>query len=465
MTGFFNKSSIIKRWLVFNSVGAMGIIVQIAVLWVLASGFQIGYLLATGLAVEAAILHNFFWHEHWTWVDRTKNCNRGIMKRFLYFHMANGVISLIGNIVLMQFFVERLGVHYMPANLLSVAICSMLNFLAGNNLVYRHTPIPIQKGETDVSNKPRRIAAAVFAITAASFLLTTAPATAADLKSETLKAWNAAVEETERRISAELSSDKGFLAMDFLDPQEAARERRAVLSGKIPIKQISTIKNIKVPDGMIHHWRGSVFIPGVPLDFVLSRVKDPDLEDTKQEDVLDSKVLERSPSGLKLYLKLQQSNIITVVYNTEHLIRYKNHGSGQESSRSVATKIAEIEFSSNSDEREKPEGHDRGFLWRMNSYWRYQRVDGGVIVECESMTLSRSVPFLLEYFVGPLIKSTARESMNRTLESMRMRMIRAYHPSPSQTFNISRQKMPNRMLLQPEKQLLAQLSRVGFGMH
>jgi putative flippase GtrA len=430
MTGFFNRPSIIKRWLVFNSVGAMGIIVQIAVLWILASGFHLGYLLATGLAVEAAILHNFFWHEHWTWADRAKNCNGGIMKRLLYFHMANGGISLIGNIVLMQFFVERLGVHYMPANLLSVAICSMLNFLAGNNLVYRHTPIPTQKGETDVGNKLRRIAAAVCAITAAPFLLTIEPATAADLKPETLKAWKAAVEETERRISAELSSDKGFLAMDFLNPQDAARERRAVLSGEIPVIQVTTAKNIKVPDGMIHHWRGSIFIPGVPLDFILYRVKNPNLEDTQQEDVLDSKVLERSPNGLKLYLKLQRSKIITAVYNTEHLIQYKSHGSGQESSRSVATKIAEIEFKSNNDEREKPEGHDRGFLWRMNSYWRYQRVDGGVIVECESMTLSRSVPFLLEYFVGPLIKNTARESMNRTLESMRMRMIRAYKSLP-----------------------------------
>jgi len=62
----------------------------------------------------------------------------------------------------------------------------------------------------------------------------------------------------------------------------------------------------------------------------------------------------------------------------------------------------------------------------MNSYWRYQQVNGGVIVECESMTLSRSIPFLLEYMIRPLINSTARESMQRTLQSMRTRMARAY---------------------------------------
>jgi hypothetical protein len=320
--------------------------------------------------------------------------------------------------------------HYMPANLLAVATCAILNFLAGNQLVYRNAAVPLQKGGKNMINKSIRIAAVAFIVTAASFLSMTAAVSAAELKPQTIKAWNTAVEMTERRISKELSSNEGFLALDFLDPKEAVGERQATRSGQIPIRQISTTKNIKVPDGMIHHWRGSVFIPGVPIDFILSRVKNPNLEDTKQEDVLDSKVLERTPNSLKLYLKLQKSKLVTVVYNTEHFVRYSSYGPDQESSSSIATKIAEIEFTSNKEEREKPEGQDRGFLWRMNSYWRYQQVDGGVIVECESMTLSRSVPFLLEYIIRPLINSTARESMNRTLDSMRTRMIRAYGSAP-----------------------------------
>ena len=423
--------SAFKRWMMFNSVGAMGIVVQITVLWILASHFQIGYLLATGLAVEAAILHNFFWHERWTWADRTKNCSNGFLRRFLYFHTANGVISLAGNLLLMQLFVGKLGMHYMPANLISVATCAILNFLAGNQLVYRDATVPLQKGGKDMISKSFRIAAAAFIIAAASFISMTKPVSAAELKPETIKAWQTAVETTERRIAKELSSNDRFLALDFLDPKEAAQERQATLSGQIPIRKVSISEEIKVPDGMIHHWRGSVFIPGVPIDFILTRVKNPNLEDTKQEDVLDSKVIERTPNSLKLYLKLQKSKLVTVVYNTEHLVRYNNYGPDQESSSSIATKIAEIEFTSNKKEREKPEGQDRGFLWRMNSYWRYQQVDGGVIVECESMTLSRSVPFLLEYIVRPLINSTARESMNRTLDSMRTRMVQSYGSIPS----------------------------------
>jgi hypothetical protein len=261
------------------------------------------------------------------------------------------------------------------------------------------------------------------------FLVTAASLHAADLQPDTLEAWRDSVKITEHRIAEELSSSSGFLALDFQDPEEAKRERKEVLSGEIPVKQVSVEssgKKIKVPDGTIHHWRGSIFIPDVTLDFVLSRVRNPTTEDTKQEDVLDSRVLERKPNQFRLYLKLQRSSIVTVRYNTEHLVQYKSDGPDRASSRSIATKIAEIERISGDREKEKPEGHDRGFLWKMNSYWRYQQVDGGVIVELESMTLSRSIPFLLRLIAPPIINSIAKESMERTLQSMCKRLTQAY---------------------------------------
>ena len=261
------------------------------------------------------------------------------------------------------------------------------------------------------------------------FMFTALSAHAADLRPETLKAWHATVEAAEQRIEKELSSQKGFLALDFQDPLRAAREREAVLSGDIPVQKVSTNKDgedIRIPDGLIHHWRGSIFIPGVPLNFVLSRVRNPASDDTRQEDVLASRILESAPGQIKLYLKLQRSKIVTAVYNTEHLVRYQASGPGRAFSSSIATKIAEVERLSESGEREKPEGHDRGFLWKMNSYWRYQQVPGGVIVECESMTLSRSIPSFLALAARPIINSVARESMQRTLQSLRTRLVQAY---------------------------------------
>jgi putative flippase GtrA len=416
----------IKRWLVFNSVGAMGIVVQMSTLFILTSSMSMSYLLAIALAVEAAVLHNFFWHEHWTWADRTQSPGF-FFHRLLGFHLANGVLSIGGNLVLMRFFVGTLGLHLLIANALAIALCSILNFFAGDRLVFRSRERTPAKGDNHVKTKSLRILKQVSFIAAGTILaaLFHTNVRAADLKPETVQAWRANVEKAEHRISAELSSGKGFLALDFQDARIAAEDRRKMFSGEIPVRQVAgddSMQTVQVPNGMIHHWRGSIFIPGVTLDTVFSRVVNPRLEDTRQEDVLDSMVLEHHPGQLKLYLKLQRSKIVTVVYNTEHLIEYHRYGKARASSSSVATKIAEIEKTSDGREQEKPEGHDHGFLWRMNSYWRYEEIKGGVIVECESLTLSRSIPTILEYMVRPLIKKVARESMRRTLESMRSRL-------------------------------------------
>jgi hypothetical protein len=260
---------------------------------------------------------------------------------------------------------------------------------------------------------------------------------AADLSAETVKAWNSYVKATEARISKELSSKDKFLALEFQPEGRVNRDINSLFAGEIPIAEVKSVdangREIKVPDGMIHHWRGCVFIPNIALDAVYARVASPSIEDTRQEDVLDSAVLERSPDSLKLYLKLQRSKIITVVYNTEHQVRFQRPNADRAWSRSMATKIAEIENPHSDNERERPEGHDRGFLWRMNSYWRYKQVEGGVIVECESITLSRSIPAVIRYFVNPLIKKVARESMHRTLDSMRNRLTRGSAIDPSIT--------------------------------
>jgi putative flippase GtrA len=114
----------------------MGIVVQMTVLCGLTSYTHLNYLLATGLAVEAAVVHNFFWHEHWTWADRTGG-RTSFWSRFLGFHFANGALSLVGNLVLMRLFVGKLGISYIFANALAIALCSILNFFAGDRLVFR----------------------------------------------------------------------------------------------------------------------------------------------------------------------------------------------------------------------------------------------------------------------------------------------------------------------------------------
>ena len=254
---------------------------------------------------------------------------------------------------------------------------------------------------------------------------------AAELQAHTIKEWTAYVNATERRIAREIESGGRFLALDFQSASERAEERSALFAGEVPVTKMKVLdsrgKEIVVAGGMVHHWRGSIFIPGIELDDVLSKVANPGARDTRQEDVLESTVLERGPNWLKIYLKLRRSKVVTVVCNTEHLVSYRRYSGARASSRSVAVKIAELENPNSEEEREKPQGVDRGFLWRLNSYWRYAQVDGGVLVECESVSLSRTVPTPLKLFIRSSIHGMARQSMKRTLGSLRDRLMKARH--------------------------------------
>lgn len=124
------------RWLKFNFVGAIGIGVQLAMLWVLEGVFQWHYLAATALAVETAVLHNFVWHERFTWKERSRGGWRDTVLRLLRFHAGNGVISIAGNLALMRLFAGGLGMPILIANGLAIAICSVANFAASEWFVF-----------------------------------------------------------------------------------------------------------------------------------------------------------------------------------------------------------------------------------------------------------------------------------------------------------------------------------------
>jgi len=126
-----------RTWLKFNAVGIIGVGVQLAALAILRTGIGVDYLVATFLAVEAAVLHNFIWHERWTWVERTRQEAGGVIGRLFRFHLANGLISIAGNLVLMWLLVSRLHLHYFIANLIAIGTCSIVNFFASDRLVFR----------------------------------------------------------------------------------------------------------------------------------------------------------------------------------------------------------------------------------------------------------------------------------------------------------------------------------------
>lgn len=120
----------------FNLVGGIGIGVQLAALWTLTTA-GLGYMSATALAVEAAVLHNFIWHERFTWVDRGNGGLADGLGRLVRFNLSTGIVSIIGNLMLMRMLVGGLHLRPMPANLVAIAICSVVNFVVSDRWVFR----------------------------------------------------------------------------------------------------------------------------------------------------------------------------------------------------------------------------------------------------------------------------------------------------------------------------------------
>lgn len=130
--------SLARRWVKFNVVGGIGIAVQLVVLAALKSGLRLDYLLATWLAVEAAVIHNFIWHERFTWADRASG---GGMLRLAKFNLTTGAFSILGNLAAMKLLVGIVGLPYLAANGITIAACSVVNFLVSDRIVFANSKI------------------------------------------------------------------------------------------------------------------------------------------------------------------------------------------------------------------------------------------------------------------------------------------------------------------------------------
>ena len=132
-----DAATVLPRWMAFSAVGLLGIVVHVSLLLLLTSGLEVHYLVATVLAVEATVLHNFLWHERWTWLDRTHLAPSRSWARLLRFNLATGCVSITGNLILMRLYAGALHLPTLLAALFSIASCWLLNFVVADRLVFR----------------------------------------------------------------------------------------------------------------------------------------------------------------------------------------------------------------------------------------------------------------------------------------------------------------------------------------
>jgi putative flippase GtrA len=392
-----------NRILRFAFGGFGGFLAQIGALTLLTQVLQVHYLVATILSVEAAILLNFMCHERWTWRDRPASNSSERWQRLACFNALTGLTSIVGTVVIASILVEGFSLPPVIANLISIAALSAINFVGANVLVFR-------------------------SVAAVSLLAIALPAHASGealLQAKTKADFAKYVAAVEARRAKDITHQEPFLDVERQAGAQLAATMAALKRGEVIVTRgaarDATSNEIQIEGGLINHWRGTVFVPNVTVDQLLKVLQEPQTDKHKQEDVLSSRVISRDEHTQKVFLRLRRTKFVTVVYDTEYDVEYRRLPPDRAFSNSISTKVVEIENAGTPTERALPEGDDHGYMWRLNSYWRYKQIDGGVLVEIESLTLSRSLPAIIGPLIRPIVNSTARESMTRTLASVRAR--------------------------------------------
>ena len=261
--------------------------------------------------------------------------------------------------------------------------------------------------------------------------LTTTSARAAQVKPETVAAFEHYVTVTEARMEDDVRLNQ-FFVIDRLPDLQRKEAYDQQQQGQVYIEESHTREDhhpIHIPSGLIHHWTGVIFIPNATLakaNAVLNDYKDE--SEIYKPDIRRAKLIEQSSGVSKICLQFYNKSIVTVVLNAYFDVSEKQIGSTRIQSASRSTRVAEVENWGSPDERERTDGDDHGYMWRLNSYWRIEEKDGGVYVENESITLTRTVPPLLAWLINPLTKSIPRDVLLHTLTKTRDAVVKAETP-------------------------------------
>lgn len=243
------------------------------------------------------------------------------------------------------------------------------------------------------------------------------------LSAQTQEAFDRYVQASELRMSEEIARKTAFLWIDSLPQPKRNQADAELMNGQMLLQQdLSGGQSATIPvsGGLIHDWTGIVFLPGVSISEVISVLQDYDQAARHYiPQVVKSKLLQHSGDDFRVFLRLKQVHVITVVLDTEYQVHYSFLDPAHVISRSCSIRIAEVQNASEPQEHEMPVGNDDGFLWRLCSYWRLYQTHQGVYIQCRAISLTRNVPIGLGWLVQPFLETIPRDSLRFTLESTR----------------------------------------------
>ena len=265
-----------------------------------------------------------------------------------------------------------------------------------------------------------------FLLTLVAVILTSVPgmdtSAATQLDSSMITAFDRYADQRESQIRGELRDSNRFFWVDRL--QEAAKQKgyNDARTGKVVI---DTGKRTEVPKGLIHHWTGMVFIPGVRLNDTLKFIQDYNNHAGHYSpEVMKSKLVSQNGNNYKIYMRFLKKKVITVVLDTDHDVKYDYINAQYAASIGHTTRVAEVEDAGTSGEKVLAPGAGMGFLYKMDTYWRFAERDNGTYVQCETISLSRDVPYGLGIIIGRFVNSVPQESLTFTLARTRDQVLK-----------------------------------------
>ena len=218
----------------------------------------------------------------------------------------------------------------------------------------------------------------------------------------------------ESRLARQHAAGSQSARAEVLAPVDEERLRK----GELVIERIDGAPD--VPDAMLHHWRGTVFIPGATAPEFERLMRDyADYPKIFAPQVLKTTVPAQHGDRYQVQMRVRQKHILTVVLDSTYEANFVRLGGGRGYSISRSSRIQEIENAGKPDERALGPDEEHGFLWRQNTYWSYEQRDGGLMVQVESISLTRGIPPGLAWAIGPFVESVPRESLEFTLGRVR----------------------------------------------
>ena len=246
---------------------------------------------------------------------------------------------------------------------------------------------------------------------------------AGQLTAATRAAFDQYVSLTEARIAGELSGASPFL---WIDRQPDRQTHLAQLSeGRVVTARLETRdagRAIQPEDGMLHHWIGTVLIPNATLDEVRTFVQNYDrYAEHFAPMIVRSKVLSRSGSRFVASMRTVSKKVITVVIDADYTVDYRVFGPTKMYTKSVTTNVHEVEDAGTPGERRHPADQRDAFLWRLNTYCSFEQRAEGVYEQCESVSLTRQIPWAVRLVVRPFVTGVPRDTLEQTLGAVRAR--------------------------------------------